>query len=252
LVKQHEVRGDADRLPVTVIAAQSQRAASLRRRGQTVRKGMGGGQVIVVDPREWVLLVQLPTELGHGVVQPPDDVEGLQVDDGPVLTRFGHAVKHALFENDGWSRGRCVFGRSDVVGDAAKNDLRLTLLVFLGDGTGAEVRCALLAVIAQDSPDGLMLFPGLRSDDLGEGGGDVGVRYESGERLGDVPLVSAQLRRDSVEVQQVVAAPDNVLTVVEPADDVVIGVADVPGVGMPRPAGPGGALIGSVTSWSVR
>jgi hypothetical protein len=43
-----------------------------------------------------------------------------------------------------------------------------------------------------------------------------------------------------------------VLTVVRSADDGVVGVADVPGVGMPRPAGPGGALIGSVTSWSVR
>jgi hypothetical protein len=42
------------------------------------------------------------------------------------------------------------------------------------------------------------------------------------------------------------------LTVVEPADDGVIGVADVPGVGMPRPAGPGGALVGAVTLWSAR
>jgi len=41
------------------------------------------------------------------------------------------------------------------------------------------------------------------------------------------------------------------LTVVEPADDGVVGVADVPDVGMPRPAVPGGALIGAVTPWSV-
>jgi hypothetical protein len=39
-----------------------------------------------------------------------------------------------------------------------------------------------------------------------------------------------------------------VLTVVERADDGVIGVAVVPGVGMPRPVGPGGALVGAVTS----
>jgi hypothetical protein len=43
-----------------------------------------------------------------------------------------------------------------------------------------------------------------------------------------------------------------VLTVVERADDGVFGVADVPGVGMPRPVGPGGALVGAVTSWSVQ
>jgi len=41
------------------------------------------------------------------------------------------------------------------------------------------------------------------------------------------------------------------LTVVERADDGVIGFAEVPGVGMPRPAGPGGALVGAVTSWSA-
>ena len=41
-----------------------------------------------------------------------------------------------------------------------------------------------------------------------------------------------------------------VLTVVERADDGVLGVADVPGVGMPRPVGPGGALVGAVTAWS--
>jgi hypothetical protein len=43
-----------------------------------------------------------------------------------------------------------------------------------------------------------------------------------------------------------------VLTVVDPADDGVVGVADVPGVGMPRPVGPGGALVGGLTSWSVQ
>jgi len=43
------------------------------------------------------------------------------------------------------------------------------------------------------------------------------------------------------------AAP-RLLTVVERADDGVIGVADVPGVGMPRPVGPGGALVGALTS----
>jgi hypothetical protein len=42
------------------------------------------------------------------------------------------------------------------------------------------------------------------------------------------------------------------LTVVDPADEGVVGIADMPGVGMPRPAGPGGALVGAVTSWSVR
>jgi hypothetical protein len=42
-----------------------------------------------------------------------------------------------------------------------------------------------------------------------------------------------------------------VLTVIERADDGVFGVADVSGVGMPRPAGPGGALVGAVTPWSV-
>ena len=44
----------------------------------------------------------------------------------------------------------------------------------------------------------------------------------------------------------------HMLTVVDPADDGVVGVADVLGVGRPRPAGPGGALVGAVTSWSVR
>jgi hypothetical protein len=44
----------------------------------------------------------------------------------------------------------------------------------------------------------------------------------------------------------------DVLTVVDPADDGVIGGADLPGVGMPRPVGPGGALVGAVTSWSVQ
>jgi hypothetical protein len=36
------------------------------------------------------------------------------------------------------------------------------------------------------------------------------------------------------------------LTLVDPDDDGVVGVADVLGVGMPRPAGPGGALVGAV------
>ena len=48
------------------------------------------------------------------------------------------------------------------------------------------------------------------------------------------------------------AGRDSVLTVVERADDAVFGVADVPGVGMPRPVGPGGALVGAVTAWSVQ
>jgi len=43
-----------------------------------------------------------------------------------------------------------------------------------------------------------------------------------------------------------------VLTVVRPADDDVVGVANVPGVPMPRPAGPGGALVGGLMSWSVQ
>ena len=47
-------------------------------------------------------------------------------------------------------------------------------------------------------------------------------------------------------------APSRLLTVVDSADDGVVGVADVLGVGMPRPAGPGGALVGAVTSWSAR
>jgi len=45
---------------------------------------------------------------------------------------------------------------------------------------------------------------------------------------------------------------DGVLTVVDSAVDGVLVVADVLGVGMPRPAGPGGALVGAVTSWSVQ
>lgn len=43
-----------------------------------------------------------------------------------------------------------------------------------------------------------------------------------------------------------------VLTVVESAVDGFFGVADVRGVRMPRPAGPGGALVGGLTSWSAR
>ena len=41
------------------------------------------------------------------------------------------------------------------------------------------------------------------------------------------------------------------LTVVDLALDGVVGVADVLGVGMPRPACPGGALVVAVTFWSV-
>ena len=40
--------------------------------------------------------------------------------------------------------------------------------------------------------------------------------------------------------------PTGLLTVVDSAGDGAIGVADVLGVGMPRPAGPGGALVGAV------
>ena len=43
-----------------------------------------------------------------------------------------------------------------------------------------------------------------------------------------------------------------VLTVVESAVDGFFGVADVRGVRMPRPAGPGGALVGGLTSLSAR
>jgi len=46
--------------------------------------------------------------------------------------------------------------------------------------------------------------------------------------------------------------PTRLLTVVDSAVDGVLVVADVLGVGMPRPAGPGGALVGAVTSWSVQ
>jgi hypothetical protein len=49
-----------------------------------------------------------------------------------------------------------------------------------------------------------------------------------------------------------VAGRGRVLTVVDSADDGVVGVADVSGVPMPRPAGPGGALVGAVPSWSAR
>jgi hypothetical protein len=38
-----------------------------------------------------------------------------------------------------------------------------------------------------------------------------------------------------------------VLTVDDLAVDGFFGIADVLGVGMPRPAGPGGALVGAVT-----
>jgi len=48
------------------------------------------------------------------------------------------------------------------------------------------------------------------------------------------------------------AVVDRLLTVVDSAVDGVLVVADVLGVGMPRPAGPGGALVGAVTSWSVQ
>jgi len=56
---------------------------------------------------------------------------------------------------------------------------------------------------------------------------------------------------DGTEVLDAASVVD-LLTVVEPADDAVIGVADGPGVGMPRPVGPGGALVGAVTTWSDR
>ena len=60
----------------------------------------------------------------------------------------------------------CACGRADVVGDPTKDNLSLALIVLLGDRAGAEVRCALLPVVTQDRPDGLMFFTRLRSDDL--------------------------------------------------------------------------------------
>ena len=143
---------------MTVVAAKPERTAGVRCGGQACRKGLCGGQVIFVDPGEWVLFVHLPAEAGHWVVQPSDDAEGLQVDDGPVVTRFGHAVEQALFEDDWGRRGGGFFGRADVVGDATKDNLGLTLIVLFGNSTGAEVRCAALPVVAQDGPDGLVLF----------------------------------------------------------------------------------------------
>ena len=59
------------------------------------------------------------------------------------------------------------------------------------------------------------------------------------------------LRREGLYQSQIREwRAERVLTVVDPAVDGVVGVADVLGVGMPRPVGPGGALFGAVTAWS--
>ena len=58
--------------------------------------------------------------------------------------------------------------------------------------------------------------------------------------------------RDRIGWRRLIPVHGWLLTVVDPADDGVVGVADMPGVRMPRPVGPGGALVGAVTWSSVQ
>ena len=110
---------------------------------------------------------ELPGKARHGLVYPAEQVEGAQVDDGPVLAWFRQSCEHLLGQYDGGRRGRSDIGGADVVRDAAQNHAAGVVAVLTLDHAAREVGGTELTVIATDRPNRLMFGAHFSSDHLG-------------------------------------------------------------------------------------